>query len=585
MKKYYSFFAAVAMMFAVTSCSQEEVAGNENATSEYVSASFNINTPEGMNSRAIGDDIVVDKIVCAVYNANGEELVDLKQYISIDPNTNGGNPKATFNTRLAKGHKYRVAFFAYNVEANAYDVSDLKNIKVNTTIKSNDVRCDAFTAYYDIDANKTMNAINAHVTLKRPFAQLNLGIDQNEKNDAEKAGISIENSRSQIKVSNVYKAFSAYDDEVVGNASDMVYQMNNIPEGTFEVNNQTYYYLAMNYLLVKNEGSEKSLTDIELTFETLPKISYLNVPVQRNYRTNIYGKLLTSSVDIEIDINQEFKGTLVSTSDELKNAIASGGTIKLTDDITTENTIDIKAGVDVHLDLNSKKITIDPETLTPNGNGSHYAFIVREGGSLTIDGDGIVEATTPAPILFYPAGDLVIESGTFIRNIPEGYDGNVGSMFVGTKPAGGWESTGVTIKGGYFDSGYYEADATDVEDILTGNKDLEETEEDIKKRGAPGDTNKTRVALKNNTMKMFNRSNNYFKIYGGAFVGANPAWGDEGCMLPTTPYYLRPWSYYQGPLLDGQIFHEDGIVLPEGYAITKSTHEDGRPIYTVTYNK
>lgn len=95
----------------------------------------------------------------------------------------------------------------------------------------------------------------------------------------------------------------------------------------------------------------------------------------------------------------------------------------------------------------------------------------------------------------------------------------------------------------------------------------------------------TRVALKNNCMRAFNRSNNDFKVYGGTFVGANPAWGDEGCMLPTTPYYLRPWSYYQGAFLDGQTFNEDGIVLPDGYTITKGVHEDGRPTYTVTYNK
>ena len=93
-----------------------------------------------------------------------------------------------------------------------------------------------------------------------------------------------------------------------------------------------------------------------------------------------------------------------------------------------------------------------------------------------------------------------------------------------------------------------------------------------------------RVALKNNVTKNLNRSNNNFYIYCGTFVGVNPAWGDEGCMLPTTPQYLRPWSYYQGALLDGQTFHEDGIVLPEGYTVTKGTHEDGRPTYTVTYS-
>ena len=61
--------------------------------------------------------------------------------------------------------------------------------------------------------------------------------------------------------------------------------------------------------------------------------------------------------------------------------------------------------------------------------------------------------------------------------------------------------------------------------------------------------------------------------------------GDEGCMLPTTPNYLPPWSYYQGSLIDGQTFNENGIVLPKGYSIENKTLEDGTPIYTVTYKK
>lgn len=247
----------------------------------------------------------------------------------------------------------------------------------------------------------------------------------------------------------------------------------------------------------------------------------------------------------------------------------------LMSDITVDDRIDIPAGTDVYLDMNGKKIS----------SSADYVFIVRDGASLTITGNGIIETETPAPVLFYPAGDLVIENGTFVRNIPEGYAGSANSMFVGTKPAGGWHSSGVTINGGYFDSGYYNKNAADIEEILAGTKELEETHDDIIKRGAAGDKNKVRVALKNNCMAMFNKSNNYFKIYGGTFVGANPAWGDEGCMLPTTPYYLRPWSYYQGALLDGQEFHEDGIVLPEGYEITRGKTEKGITTYTVTYNK
>jgi hypothetical protein len=56
-------------------------------------------------------------------------------------------------------------------------------------------------------------------------------------------------------------------------------------------------------------------------------------------------------------------------------------------------------------------------------------------------------------------------------------------------------------------------------------------------------------------------------------------------MLPTTPNYLRPWSYYQGAFLDGQTFNENGIVLPDGYTITVGATEDDRPTYTVKYSK
>ena len=126
---------------------------------------------------------------------------------------------------------------------------------------------------------------------------------------------------------------------------------------------------------------------------------------------------------------------------------------------------------------------------------------------------------------------------------------------------------------------------TEIDEILAGTKTLTETADDIAKRGNSKDANQVRVAIKNNVQLLLNLSYNLFKIYGGTFVGANPAWGDEGCMLPTTPNYLRPWSYYQGALLDGQTFNENGIALPEGYAITKGALEDGRPTYTVTYNK
>lgn len=542
----------------------------EPAADGFVDATFTLVTQDAGMTRAIGDDVTVDEVVCAVYDVKGMELEELRTVVRIDD----GNATSTFDTKLAKGRNYRVVFFAYNSEAEVYDLSDLKNIELKTdNLLSNVANYDAFVGHYDIEADHTLHSINVQVTLTRPLAQLNLGINAEEKEAAEREGIIV--AKSKISVCNVYKAFNAYDDVVVGNATKLVFDMNTIPNNTFEIDGETYHYIAMNYLFVGNANEKKSLVDVELVYETVdgeqndPASYFYKVPIQRNYRANIYGKLLTKGGP---------EATLVKNEKELNDAIKTGGYIRLEEDVELNGRLYF-TDVDVRLDMNGKKITVD------ENSGADYLFVVYEGSTLIIEGNGIIETATPKPILFYPAGNLVIENGTFIRHIPEGYSGSVSNMFVGTKPVGGWESTGVTINGGYFDSGYYNENAACVEDVLAGNIFLVETDADITSRGKPGDKNVTRVALKDNVNRMFNKSNNYFKIYGGTFVGANPAWGDEGCMLPTIPYYLRPWSYYQGAFLDGQSFNENGIVLPEGYSITKGTHEDGRPTYTVNYSK
>ena len=276
--------------------------------------------------------------------------------------------------------------------------------------------------------------------------------------------------------------------------------------------------------------------------------------------------------------NKVVKKTYVSTSADLVAAVAEGGKVILQDDIVLDARLNVAEDAEVILDMNGK-------TISTNGTSVDPVFYTYKGSTLTITGDGTVELNDPSLSLIFPGGDVVIENGTFIRNVPEGTPAKqVGALIVGAKVSP-WGSQTVTINGGYFDGGYYDANAADIEDILAGTKTLTETPDDIAKRGNSKDANALRVAIKNNVQLTLNLSYNLMKVYGGTFVGANPAWGDEGCMLPTTPNYLRPWSYYQGALLDGQTFNENGIVLPDGYEITKGATADGRPTYTVAYNK
>lgn len=591
MKKALYSAMAVAML-AMTSC-QDDMSNS--FVGDEATVEFRISTPE-ISTRAYSDGKTVDHLHYAVYEKTGDYSYTITQVVANTAETVKPfkNLSTDVKLRLKTGKNYQVVFWA-DADGAPYSVEfGQKGATMTIDYDSEEIKCnnERLDAFFASEAVTLTGDATLNIELKRPFAQLNIGTDDY----AESAAVNYTPKYSKVMVSELASSLNLINGEVGEVVRDVTFDYGAIPgvdeQGkpleTFPIGNNNQY-LAMNYLLVNG----KTVVDIEFKHnedgENDVLVNHLkvnNVPIQRNYRTNIFGSLLTNSANANVTITPGYDGTLVTTAPDLKAAVAEGGTIILGDDITIENTIDVKAGKEVMLDMNGQTIIVNPDELVNNSNGSDYAFIVREGGKLTITGNGTVEATTPAPIIFYPAGDLVIENGKFIRNIPDGYTGNVSNMFVGTKPAGGWHATGVTIKGGYFDGGYYPSvlKNVDIDKLITGEVTLEETETDIKKRGQPGDTNVTRNAIKDLVSIMFNKSNNYFKVYGGTFVGASPAWGDEGCMLPTTPQYVRPWSYYQGAFLDGQTFHEDGIVLPEGYTITKGTHEDGRPTYTVKYN-
>lgn len=101
-KNLFGILALVSMFFT-TSCSQDDLS-NESLTNDFVNATFTLGTDDVLGSRAIGDGTTVDKVACAVYDAQGNELSELSQKVSFDGTTEDGKRKATFNTRLAKGH-------------------------------------------------------------------------------------------------------------------------------------------------------------------------------------------------------------------------------------------------------------------------------------------------------------------------------------------------------------------------------------------------------------------------------------------------------------------------------------------------
>ena len=332
---------AIAGMLFATSCSQDELL-NEPTTGDYVNAKFTISTPEGIGTRAavnVGEGTTVNYVACAVYDATGEEMPDLRQYRPIT------NKTAEYSIRLVKGQAYRVAFFAYYGEDNGisdyYDMQYLTDIKIKDA-KSNIEHRDAFTNYVDVTAQESMKAVEKPVTLYRPFAQLNLGAVAEDIEAAKKAGVVVTNSK--ITVSNVYTEFDAYNNAIVAGAQskEVTFTMNEIPGQDLYVDmdndattaDESFEYLALNYLLVGNAGSEKELTDVTFEWKTAdnktnnPATVFKNIPVQRNYRTNIIGYLLTNPAVFNITIDEKFE-----TPDY--NIVYAGGTAEYPEELET----------------------------------------------------------------------------------------------------------------------------------------------------------------------------------------------------------------------------------------------------------
>lgn len=291
-------------------------------TDENSTVSFAVGTPE-ISTRAYSDGATATILQYAVYDAEGNILSDLTE---TDATINGST---TVKLQLTTGNTYSVIFWAAAPQA-PYTVDfDAKTMTVDySAAVSNDEARDAFFKYHTFTVK---GAQTETIELKRPFAQLNIGA----ADYAASASAGYTPTQSAVVVKNVYStlnlASGAVSDDVVAE-----FALADIKKDeTFPVAGNEY--LAMNYLLV---GADKETVEVEFSYtdgSNAKTRTVGSVPVQRNHRTNIYGQLLTSDVDINVEIEpvyvDDFNWSVpqtVSTSAELvaalQTAVAAGET-------------------------------------------------------------------------------------------------------------------------------------------------------------------------------------------------------------------------------------------------------------------
>jgi len=290
-KLFLGMFAAAGMLLA-TSCSNDELdvvqSGNE------AQVTFSLGLEGGIVTRAISDGTKADRLVYSVFDENGNRISTIAQVAKSDLTDLLTGHTETIT--LAKGQTYQVAFWAQDSDCDAYTVSDDMKVSVSYNDENNNDCRDAFFNSVEFTVN---GDTEIDVELKRPFAQINVGVYEAEDwNYALASGIKIE--KSQVVLKNAYTQINLLDGSVSGE-QEVTYTFGNIPNEqlTVDLNNdgtkESYKYLSMSYILV--DEAKAILEDLEFIFkpENGNNIVFsdgLNaVPVQRNWRTNIIGKL------------------------------------------------------------------------------------------------------------------------------------------------------------------------------------------------------------------------------------------------------------------------------------------------------
>lgn len=373
----------------MTSCSEEDIFNGQ--AGDVVT--FNVSIPE-LATRAAseyeqktGDGFYATSLYYGVYEKN-DNSYELKSEISaIVPSEaiKGEGGKFNFQVRLVKQKPYRIVFWAENKDNNMCAIDwGKQTLNLNPSLSANQEAYDAFWVYKDVTIQ---GATEETVELKRPFAQLNIGVSNDDWEAAVAAGIKIENS--QVVISNVPTTMNIIngtvdaEEEVTYTAAPLPKTYNN-DEFAFPVDDNKY--LTLNYVLV---GETKSLINIGLNYmdegaSGSYSTSFTSVPVQRNYRTNIYGNILTSDADYNVEIKPGFYGE-VNSEDMLKYALTNGGKFTLLSDMTWPKGFSIPEGKNVEIDLNDNTLTIDTENKVKGNlsiNNGNVVVDIEEDGDL-----------------------------------------------------------------------------------------------------------------------------------------------------------------------------------------------------------
>lgn len=379
-KNLFKTFAIAAMAVLAGACAKEQVGS---ADGETVEMTFNVDVPETtITTKGLSDSKDVNEVICQVFLSSDHTLLKSKTVDFV-----GGKANVSFS--LVKGQKYDFAFWAQVKGTEYYNTSNLTAVKIDyTNALANDAKR---VAFFEVKTGKPALAKSDKVTLKRAFAQVNFGgVLDTTRPDAIKKVL-----ESRIIMTNLASTIDLFNTNTIagytGNVEKVTFDKNPVISGEkLNVNGVDYQYFATVYVPAP---SVKILTDavarLWLDSGFSVDVKAPNVPIKRNYRTNILGNFFN---DVEygwtITIDDRFNDPDF-TYDAVSTGLAKGTIVTLSEDykVLKDNWsgINIPVGVESVLNLNGHRFANEDNGYTADAKS---ALVVK--GKLTINGDGEV---------------------------------------------------------------------------------------------------------------------------------------------------------------------------------------------------
>ena len=446
MKKYFGqmlfLAAAVTSLLLAVSCQRDELQGGSISGEEVtvsISATMPIDGGAVVKSNSEpGNASYVNRCIMGVYLNDDEMSSPERMGDTVVVKVDGTSHKAEFgDLQLVSGHKYLLVFWADNAagdsdngfEDNHYSTADFPEVtfKEGDTYQSNDDTRDAFFASYQLE----VDGPSSHdIELHRPFGQLNI-----TTNDYRTVAEDFEPLLpTEVKID-----FSGIDlptgiDLLTGeltedNESSLVSGPVDIASVSYPIAADGCRQLSFDYIFApyEEEGEEQQLVLNGFTMhfqhdgqETIPAYTFQNIPVRRNYRTNVSGNLLTDRTGIDVEVVPDFNGTeeivdgklVVETVEELSAALEAGRSVMLAEDMTLDGDIGFYSNEDeVIIDLNSRTLTF---STTGTALLADNSDVTLENG--TIQADHMDNSTNLAAICVQDNSTVTLDNITMETN-------------------------------------------------------------------------------------------------------------------------------------------------------------------------